>query len=93
MTKHITPGVYRHYKGKDYHVFNIVTHTETEERMVVYRCLYGDYSWWVRPLKMFSEAVEVAGEECPRFAWVKPFSSADYPRAPSCEAEFGGVRT
>ena len=35
--------------------------------LVVYRCLYGDYSLWVRPLDMFNESVDVAGEEVPRF--------------------------
>lgn len=64
----ITPGRYRHYKGKDYQVIDIARHSETEEKMVVYRCLYGDYSLWVRPLSMFQETVEVAGEQVPRFS-------------------------
>lgn len=64
----IRPGRYRHYKGKDYEVIDIARHSETEEKMVVYRCLYGDYSLWVRPLNMFSETVNVAGEQVPRFA-------------------------
>ncbi|KMQ72887.1 DUF1653 domain-containing protein [Marinobacter subterrani] len=64
----IRPGRYRHYKGKDYEVLGIARHSETEEQMVVYRCLYGDHSLWVRPLAMFRETVEVAGEQVPRFA-------------------------
>jgi len=64
----IRPGRYRHYKGKDYEVLGIARHSETEEQMVVYRCLYGDYSLWVRPLTMFQETVEMAGEQVPRFA-------------------------
>jgi hypothetical protein len=39
--------------------------------MVFYQCLYGDYSFWVRPLAMFQESVEVDGEQVPRFALVK----------------------
>jgi len=39
--------------------------------MVFYQCLYGDYSYWVRPLSMFQESVEVDGEQVPRFALVK----------------------
>lgn len=42
----IRPGKYRHYKGKDYEVIGVARHSETEEQMVVYRCLYGDYSLW-----------------------------------------------
>lgn len=64
------PGRYRHYKGKEYQVLDLATHSETGERLVVYRCLYGDYSLWVRPLDMFTESVEVAGETVPRFAYM-----------------------
>ncbi|WP_371872586.1 tRNA adenosine(34) deaminase TadA [Gilvimarinus sp. DA14] len=70
----ISPGLYRHYKGSDYFVYRIATHSETEEALVVYRCLYGDYSWWVRPLAMFTESVERDGVAIPRFAFVAPMS-------------------
>jgi hypothetical protein len=68
--KEIRPGRYRHYKGRDYQVIDTARHSETEERMVIYRCLYGDRSLWVRPLAMFREIVEVAGEQVPRFAFI-----------------------
>ena len=64
------PGRYRHYKGKDYEVIGIARHSETEEPLVVYRCLYGDCGLWVRPLAMFMENVVVDGRELPRFARV-----------------------
>ncbi len=64
----IRPGRYRHYKGKDYQVIDLARHSETEEWMVVYRCLYGDHSLWVRPLSMFRGSVELAGEQVPRFS-------------------------
>lgn len=70
----IKPGLYRHYKGNDYYVFQVALHSETREALVVYQCLYGDYSWWVRPLSMFTETVELAGEIIPRFAFVKHIS-------------------
>ncbi len=73
----IQSGKYRHYKGLDYEVFNLVQHSETEETLVVYRCLYGDYSWWVRPLAMFLETVVANGEVVPRFKYVGPMPSAD----------------
>ncbi|AHI28446.1 DUF1653 domain-containing protein [Marinobacter similis] len=64
----IRPGRYRHYKGKDYQVIDLARHSETEEWLVIYRCLYGDHSLWVRPLSMFRETVELAGEQVPRFS-------------------------
>ena len=64
-------GVYRHYKGKRYEVIGCARHSETEEWMVVYRTLYGDFSLWVRPMAMFTDEVELAsGERVPRFAAV-----------------------
>jgi hypothetical protein len=63
------PGRYRHYKGKFYEVIGVARHSETEEKLVVYRCLYGDLSLWVRPLNMFTETVTVKGSEVPRFDW------------------------
>ena len=70
MLTEIRPGRYRHYKGKDYEVIAVARHSETEEEMVVYRTLYGDFSLWVRPLKMFIETVFVEGRELPRFRYV-----------------------
>ncbi len=66
----LSPGIYRHYKGQLYQVFKVAHHSETEEALVVYQCLYGDFSWWVRPLSMFTETVEVEGCVMPRFAFV-----------------------
>jgi len=63
----IKPGRYRHYKGNFYEVLGIARHSETEEELVVYRCLYGDFSLWVRPLAMFTGTVTVAGREILRF--------------------------
>lgn len=61
-------GIYQHYKGQIYQVFNVARHSETEEQLVVYQCLYGDYSMWVRPLSMFVETVELEdGQVIPRF--------------------------
>ena len=63
----ITAGKYRHYKGGEYEVFFVARHSETEEEMVAYRTLYGDFSYWVRPLEMFLENVEIDGVLQPRF--------------------------
>lgn len=63
-------GRYKHYKGNMYEVLMTVRHSETEERMVVYKTLYGDFSTWVRPFDMFVEEVEVDGEFIQRFEYV-----------------------
>lgn len=63
-------GIYRHYKGKNYKVFGTVTHSETEECMVLYAPLgqeAGQALLWVRPLAMFTEDVTVKGKTMPRF--------------------------
>lgn len=67
------PGIYRHYKGQEYEVLGVAHHSESEEALVVYRALYGEYGLWVRPLAMFVETVEVQGEPVPRFELVKAF--------------------
>jgi len=69
-TPALSPGRYRHYKGKNYQVLDIARHSETQEVLVVYRCLYDDYSLWVRPYEMFVETVCIDGKDVPRFTLV-----------------------
>lgn len=64
-------GIYQHYKGNLYQVFHVATHSETREKLVVYQCLYGDYSMWVRPLDMFKEDIEIDGKKVPRFKFIQ----------------------
>jgi hypothetical protein len=64
-------GIYKHYKGNLYEVLDVARHSETEEYLVVYKTLYGDFSTWVRPLDMFQETVEVDGQQVARFAFVE----------------------
>jgi len=67
----LQPGLYQHYKGPHYRVFNTARHSETEEWVVFYQSLYGDYGFWVRPLSMFLENVTVEGEQVPRFTLIQ----------------------
>lgn len=46
-------GIYRHYKGDLYLVEDIATHSETGEKMVIYRGLYDDSPLWARPKSLF----------------------------------------
>lgn len=66
-------GKYKHYKGNKYEVVGIANHSETLEKMVVYKALYqaeGE-NMWVRPLAMFSETISIEGKEVPRFKFIK----------------------
>ena len=68
----IKPGKYKHYKGKFYQVHFVTKHSETLEDLVCYECLHeNDLSkYWVRPLGMFTEEVEIDGKMVARFEFV-----------------------
>ena len=53
-----TNRLYKHFKGDYYLVIDIANDSETKEKFVVYRRLYGDYSLWIRPLEMFASVVD-----------------------------------
>lgn len=67
MDINVKPGKYLHFKGKEYEVIGMATHSESLETMVVYRQLYGDGSLWVRPAAMWNETVERNGKLYKRF--------------------------
>jgi hypothetical protein len=69
----IKPGIYEHYKGEKYKVLDVVVHSETLEKLVLYECMYENpvSQIWVRPLTMFKEDVEINGEVKPRFKFIK----------------------
>lgn len=69
---HPQPGLYRHYKGNEYEVIGVATHSEDETQLVVYRPCYGERGLWIRPLEMFVEDVMIEGKAVPRFAYVGP---------------------
>jgi hypothetical protein len=68
----VSPGRYLHYKGKEYEVIGVAKHTETLEKFVVYRALYGEGAMWIRPQSMFLEWVVVDQKEVPRFKRLDP---------------------
>ena len=67
----IKAGRYKHFKGKDYEVLFTAKHSETLEDLVVYRALYGDRGFWVRPASMWNETVEVEGKQVKRFEFIE----------------------
>lgn len=70
----IKPGIYRHSKsGKTYRVIGVAKHSETLEDLVIYECLYTNPTskYWVRPVTMFTENVEIHGVMVPRFTRVE----------------------
>lgn len=63
---------YRHYKGKEYTILALGQHSETGEKLVVYRAEYDDpkcgkRAVWIRPYALFAGTVTVNGKVMQRF--------------------------
>ncbi len=69
----VEPGIYEHYKGKQYKVIGVAKHSESLEDLVVYEALYENEvaKLWVRPLAMFLETIDIDGQTVPRFKKVE----------------------
>ena len=67
----LKPGKYRHFKGMEYELIGIARHSETLEPMVVYKPLYGEGGYWVRPATMWNEWVDRDDYHGPRFQYIE----------------------
>lgn len=61
-------GKYKHYKGKIVEVIGVGKHSETLEKLVIYK---EGKNIWLRPEKMFREKVIVNGKSVSRFKYLK----------------------
>lgn len=58
MDKVKVNGIYRHYKGDLYLVEDIATHSETGEKLVIYRGLYENSPLYARPMLLFLDKLD-----------------------------------
>ena len=67
----LNPGKYRYFKGNEYELIAVAKHSETLEHMVVYKPLYGEGGYWVRPAAMWNETVARDGKVYQRFTYLE----------------------
>ncbi|MDX8288824.1 DUF1653 domain-containing protein [Metabacillus indicus] len=60
---------YKHYKGTIYELICIATHSENDEKLVIYQSEEGKA--FARPYDMFFEKIEINGKSIPRFEEIK----------------------
>ena len=60
-------GRYRHFKGNEYEVIGFATHSETKEKLVLYKSLRNPDEVWARPYDMFREILVRDGKQIRRF--------------------------
>lgn len=56
-------SIYKHYKGNLYLTLDVAFHSETGEKMILYKALYDDLKIWCRPYNMFLDEVNKNGQK------------------------------
>lgn len=64
----INIGRYRHFKGGIYDVIGFAKHSETGEKLVIYKSAENPDDVWARPYDMFAEIIDRDGQKIKRFA-------------------------
>jgi hypothetical protein len=73
----VRPGRYRHFKGNEYEVVGVATHSENGRDYVIYRPTDSKYPrLWARPIRSFCDELVIRGERVRRFERIE---SADKP--------------
>lgn len=72
----IKPGIYKHYKGNKYEVIGTANHSETLQKLVIYKGLYnsekfGNQPLWARPAEEFLETINIYNKQIKRFTLIK----------------------
>jgi hypothetical protein len=67
VSSDVTAGRYRHFKGREYRVALVTRDVETEEPVVVYQALYGEFGPCVPSIADFTAQVSRDGYEGPWF--------------------------
>ncbi len=65
-------GKYKHFKGNEYEVVG-VCENKGAEKFVIYKPLYNDSGYWIRPFDMFFESIERDGEIMKRFSILEEY--------------------
>lgn len=72
MDEEIKPGYYYHFKGNVYKLLYTAIHTETGEKLAIYKSIK-DGTVWARPASMWNDEVIVldGGYTTSRFTFMK----------------------
>ncbi len=75
MDEEIRLGKYKHFKGGEYEVIGVARHTETMEKLVIYKKLYedekeGENLLLARPMALFLSMKNIDGKKVPRFEFL-----------------------
>ena len=67
-------GKYKHFKGKEYEIIGIANHSESLEKLFIYKALndseeFGSNTTWARPYDLFIGEKELDGKRVKRFEY------------------------